>query len=109
MPLGGPLHASLVNRLVGGCVAYLRVLGPGVIIGKVFRGYEGEFDVRFDDTNAADTDGIADEVSKEVSTAKQQDEKQKRRNRRKAAVPYKLEFERHFVMARNHAAGVPSR
>ena len=98
------------RRLIGGCVAYLRVLGPGVIIGKVFRGYEGEFDVSFDDTIANDTDGIADEEAKEeVSTLKQENTKQKRRTRRKAAVPYKLEFERHFVMARNHAAVIPSR
>ena len=70
-----------------GYIAYLRVLGPGVIMGRLYSGYEGQFEMsNMDDRLSSASSLISDQ---NIDT------------------PLRLNFERHFVLSRNYMADIP--
>lgn len=81
------------RRGIGGYVAYLRVLGPGVVIGRLYSGYKGEYDTAGGGVGRPDhasSDAVYDVTQREI-------------------LPMNLTLERHFVMSRNLLADVPNR
>ena len=94
------------RRRFGGRIAYLRVLGPGVIMGRLYSGYEGEFDAAGGaggalrgGRRAADADDDDGPASDEAAYDATQ----------KDILPMHLSLERHFVLCRNFLSDVPAR